>query len=54
MFTDKSCRLAAQIPPLFPACLIIAHFIFIEQNLGPHIEQKWAIFAPSAGRVWSW
>jgi uncharacterized protein with PIN domain len=22
--------------------------IFIEQNLGPHIEQKWAIFAPTA------
>src|SRR5919112_664097 len=28
--------------------------IFIEQNLGPHIEQKWAVLAPSAGRVWSW
>ena len=27
--------------------------IFIEQNLGPHIEQKWAVLAPSAGRVWS-
>src|SRR3954471_24196317 len=25
--------------------------IFIEQNLGPHIEQKWAVLAPSAGRV---
>jgi hypothetical protein len=23
--------------------------IFIEQNLGPHIEQKWAVLAPSAG-----
>ncbi len=25
--------------------------IFIEQNFGPHIEQKWATFAPSAGSV---
>src|SRR5690349_10620707 len=28
--------------------------IFIEQNLGPHMLQKWAVLAPSAGRVWSW
>src|SRR4051794_32294434 len=28
--------------------------IFIEQNFGPHIEQKWATLAPSAGRVSSW
>ena len=28
--------------------------IFIEQNLGPHIEQKWATLAPSAGSVSSW
>src|SRR3954471_3709531 len=28
--------------------------IFIEQNLGPHIEQKCAVLAPSAGSVWSW
>jgi len=28
--------------------------IFIEQKCGPHIEQKWAIFAPSAGSVSSW
>ena len=27
--------------------------ICIEQNFGPHIEQKCADFAPSAGRVWS-
>jgi hypothetical protein len=27
--------------------------IFIEQNFGPHIEQKWAVLAPSAGNVWS-
>ncbi|MFB7380954.1 hypothetical protein, partial [Kitasatospora purpeofusca] len=25
--------------------------IFIEQNFGPHMEQKWAVFAGSAGRV---
>jgi hypothetical protein len=25
--------------------------IFIEQNFGPHMEQKCAILAPSAGRV---
>src|SRR4249919_1501370 len=28
--------------------------IFIEQNLGPHMLQKCAVLAPSAGRVWSW
>ena len=28
--------------------------ICIEQNFGPHIEQKCASLAPSAGRVWSW
>jgi len=28
--------------------------IFIEQKCGPHIEQKCASFAPSAGRVSSW
>jgi hypothetical protein len=27
--------------------------IFIEQNFGPHIEQNWAVLAPSAGSVWS-
>jgi hypothetical protein len=26
----------------------------IEQNFGPHIEQKCATFAPSAGMVSSW
>lgn len=26
----------------------------MEQNLGPHMEQKWATLAPSAGRVSSW
>ena len=26
----------------------------IEQNLGPHIEQKWAVLAGSAGSVSSW
>ena len=33
----------------------VPHFrvIFIEQNLGPHMEQKCALFAPSAGSVWS-
>ena len=28
--------------------------IAIEQNFGPHIEQKCAIFAGSAGNVSSW
>ena len=28
--------------------------IFIEQNLGPHIEQKWATLAESLGSVSSW
>ena len=26
----------------------------MEQNCGPHIEQKWATLAPSAGSVSSW
>jgi hypothetical protein len=25
--------------------------IFIEQNFGPHIEQKWAVLAGAAGNV---
>jgi len=28
--------------------------IFIEQNFGPHMEQKCATLAPSCGRVSSW
>ena len=28
--------------------------IFIEQNLGPHIEQKWAVFPDCFGKVSSW
>ena len=28
--------------------------IFIEQNLGPHMLQKWAVLAAGAGRVSSW
>ena len=28
--------------------------IFIEQKAGPHIEQKCALLAASAGRVSSW
>src|SRR4051812_49894240 len=27
--------------------------IFIEQNLGPHMLQKWAVLAPSAGGGWA-
>ncbi len=27
--------------------------ICIEQNLGPHMEQKWAVLAAGAGRAWS-
>src|SRR5206468_4036013 len=27
---------------------------FMEQNFGPHMEQKWAVFAGSAGSVSSW
>ena len=26
----------------------------MEQNFGPHIEQKWAVLAGAAGRVSSW
>ncbi len=26
----------------------------MEQNLGPHMEQKWAVLAGSCGRVASW
>jgi hypothetical protein len=28
--------------------------IFMEQNLGPHMEQKWAVLAGAAGSVASW
>src|SRR5512139_4090437 len=28
--------------------------IFIEQNCGPHMEQKWATLCASAGMVSSW
>jgi hypothetical protein len=28
--------------------------MFMLQNFGPHMLQKWATLAPSAGRVWSW
>jgi len=28
--------------------------IFMEQNAGPHMEQKWAVLAPSCGSVSSW
>jgi len=28
--------------------------MFMEQNLGPHMEQKWADLAGSWGRVASW
>src|SRR5687767_15246791 len=38
----------------FAANSLTSWVIFIEQNLGPHIEQKCAVLAPSAGRVWSW
>ena len=34
-----------------PNSLIISWVILIEQNLGPHIEQKWATLALSEGRV---
>lgn len=32
---------------------VVAYFplIFIEQNFGPHIEQKWATLPDSCGRV---
>ena len=32
----------------------ISSVIFIEQKCGPHIEQKCAVLAPSAGSVSSW
>lgn len=35
-------------------CSVMLLLIFIEQNLGPHIEQKCAVFAGSAYRVSSW
>ncbi len=38
----------------FAAKSLTSCVIFIEQNFGPHIEQKWAVLAPPAGRVWSW
>jgi hypothetical protein len=38
-----------RLPTSFSSALIR-----MEQNLGPHMEQKWAILAPGAGRVSSW
>jgi hypothetical protein len=32
----------------------ISWLMFMEQNLGPHMEQKWAVLAGSWGRVASW
>jgi hypothetical protein len=32
----------------------ISWLMFMEQNLGPHMEQKWADLAGSWGRVASW
>ena len=40
--------------PLSSAYLRTSAVIFMEQKVGPHIEQKCAVFAPSAGRVSSW
>ena len=39
-----------------PACAAsrMSAEIFIEQNFGPHMEQKCATLAPSAGSVSSW
>lgn len=35
----------------FAAKSLTLWVIFIEQNFGPHIEQKCAVLAPSAGNV---
>jgi hypothetical protein len=47
----------AKNPPSPWFCLLAkartSWLICIEQNLGPHIEQKCAVLAPSAGKVWS-
>src|SRR3712207_4772814 len=55
----QTCALPISARKLSPAFCFAAKsltswVIFIEQNLGPHIEQKWAVLAPSAGGVWSW
>src|SRR5690606_14476154 len=40
--------------PASPNRSVMLWLIFIEQNFGPHIEQKWAVLAGSAGSVSSW
>src|SRR5699024_8184505 len=40
--------------PCSSAYLRTSWEIFMEQNFGPHMEQKWAVLAGSAGRVSSW
>src|SRR5258708_6240765 len=40
--------------PCSAAYLRTSSVIFIEQKCGPHMEQKWAVLAPSCGRVSSW
>lgn len=41
----------AHSTPFSSAYFRTSAVIFIEQNVGPHIEQKCAVFAPSAGSV---
>ncbi len=50
---SKSVSVATAVEPS-PCSARIFWEIFIEQNFGPHIEQKCAVLAGSAGRVSSW
>src|SRR5207247_9489065 len=45
---------SVEVRPLSSAYARLSAVIRIEQNFGPHIEQKCAVFAGSAGSVSSW
>ena len=59
LLSDRSCRLCRGTRATSPPCPSAAMsrtccVSSIEQNFGPHIEQKCATLAPSAGSVASW
>ena len=51
---QDSTTMLAGLTYFFPYFARISLVIFILQNFGPHMEQKWAALAPSGGRVSSW
>ena len=54
LFREPGFDRLLDIDPLLAAKSRICCVISMLQNFGPHIEQKCATLAPSAGSVWSW